>query len=236
MITETLRLDWIQLRRDIILHRRSMLPAVLIFAGFETYFVIRVNQPTFWLIFTCVYASFLTVIPLNRSDKFGTLAWSCTLPVTRADLVRGAYVTAWAVMAGLFVLAFALAAFVPGSRLVVSDFLVPGRLLLVAGIATFILALLLPFTVRFGLMGMLVMLVVFQIIGAGTFIVARLTGGMDAVEGGIGGAVRAIAGGLAALRDTLSGPLYYPVVLLALVLVNWASYHLALALFRRREL
>lgn len=232
MTTETLRRDWILLRRDWILHRRALLPAALIFATFQVYFVIVANHPTLWLVLTCIYMSFLTVIPLNRDGKFRALAWSCTLPVTRADLARGHYMTAWTLAAGLFLVALALAAFVPGTKLSAAMFLNPNRLLLAAGITAFILALLLPFTIRFGLIGILLVLVVLQIVGAVTFVVAETTGSMDIVEGRVGAAFRALADGAAELPEILS----IPVFLLALVLVNWASYKIAVALFRRRDL
>jgi hypothetical protein len=236
MMTELLHRDWILLRRDLILHRRALLPSVLIFAAFQVYFVMVANHATLWLVFTCIWMTFITVVPLNREDKFGTRAWSCTLPVSRADLMRGHYVTAWATVVGMFVVALALAAFVPGSRLSVSMLLSPDRLLLAAGITTFILALLLPFTVRFGFMGVMMLLVVLQILGAAMFVVAKTTGSMDAVESGIAAPFRALAAGIAALRETLPLIVFQLAILLALVLVNWASYRISLAYFRRRDL
>jgi hypothetical protein len=236
MTTELLKRDWILLRRDAILHWRTMLPAALIFAAFQVYFVMVVNQAKLWLVLACVYIAFLSVVPINRDDKMGTVAWSCTLPVTRADLVRGRYVTAWALVFSLFAVAFALAAFVPGSNLSLPDFLAPNRLLLVAGVCTFVLAGLIPFTIQFGFMGVLLMMVVLQIAGALLFVVAKATGGQNSVEGGIASFFQALGAGLVALRETLSAPVFQLVLLLALVLINWASYRISVALFRRRDL
>lgn len=236
MSTEAIRRDWIQLRRDLILHRRALLPSVLVFAAFQVYFVIVANHATLWLVFTCIWMAFITVVPLNRDDKFGTRAWSCTLPVTRADVVRGYYVTAWALVTGMFAVALALAAFVPRSKLSALMFLYPDRLLLVGGVCTFILALLLPFTIRFGFMGVLFLLVVLQILGAVTFVVSKATGSMDSVEGGIGAAFRTLAGGVVGLREALPLPVFHLALLLVLALVNWASYRISLTLFRRLDL
>ncbi len=236
MMTELLRRDWILLRRDLMLHWRVMAPAVLIFATFQAWFVREINQPTVWLVFVCIYMSFLTVIPINVDDKAGTYAWSCTLPVTRADLVRGRYVTAWAMILGLFALTIALTAFVPGSKLPPAMYLEPNRLLLTIGIATFILGLIIPFTLQFGLMGVMLMLVVLQLVGAGMFVVAKLSGAMDAVEGGVAVPFRALAAGITALREALPSPIFQLVLLAVLVLLNWGSYRFALALFRRKEL
>jgi hypothetical protein len=236
MTTELFRRDWILLRRDLILTWRVMLPSILFYTAFQVWIVREINHPTLWLVFICVYMTFLTVIPINVDDKAGTNAWSCTLPVTRADLVRGRYVTAWALIALMFTLAILVATFVPGSKLSAEMILNPNSLLLTMGIATFILAPLIPFTLKFGMMGVMLMLVVFQVLGAGLFVVARLTGAMDAVEGGIAAPFRVVIGGVTAFRDNLPALAFQLVVLAALVLVNAASYRFALAIFRRKEL
>jgi hypothetical protein len=236
MTAEALRRLWILLRRSFILHGRALLVPVLIFAAFEAYFVMRVFHPTVWLVFTCIYMSFIAPLPINRDDKFGTAAWSCTLPVTRADLVRGHYATAWALVMSLLVLALLLAVFVPGSKVPPATFLGPNRLLLVAGVLTCVLALLIPFTMRFGLMGLLLVLAVLQIAGAALFVVANVTGSMGAVEGGVAAPFRALAAGISGLRGALPAPVFQLAMLLGLLVVNWASYRLALAFFRRRDL
>jgi len=236
MTANGLRQDWLQLRRDLILHRRALLPAALIFAAFQVYFVIAIQHPTLWLVFTCVYLSFFTVIPPNRDDRFGATAWSCTLPLSRADVVRGRYVTGWALAAALFVTALALATFVPGSKIPPAVFMDPDRLLLAAAVATFIIALLLPFALRFGFIGVMLVAVALQIAAALLFVVAKITGGQNSVEGGIAAAFRALAAGVAALRATLSVPVFQLTLLLTLVLVNWLSYRFSVALFRRRDL
>jgi hypothetical protein len=151
-------------------------------------------------------------------------------------VVRGRYVTAWALAAGLFVTALALATLVPGSKVPPAVFLDPDRLLLAATVITFIIALLLPFTIRFGFIGVMLVAVALQIAAAVLFVVAKLTGRQDSVEGGIGAAFRALAAGVAALRATLSVPVFQLGLVLTLVVVNWLSYRFSVALFRRRDL
>jgi hypothetical protein len=219
-----------------ILHWRVMLPSVLFFAAFQAWMVREISGPTVWLIFVCVYMTFLTVIPINVDDKAGTNAWLCTLPVTRADVTRGRYATAWAMIAGMFAIGVVVAEFMPGSKLSAGMLLSPNTLLLVIGIATFILSLLIPFTIRFGMMGILLMMVGFQLLGAGLFVVAKLSGSMDAVEGGVLVPFRALAAGITALRDGLPALAFQLLMLAFFALVNWAGYRFALALFRRQEL
>jgi hypothetical protein len=224
------------LRRDMILHWRVMVPSILFYAAFQGWIVREINNPTLWLVFICVYMTFLTVIPINVDDKAGTYAWSCTLPVTRADLVRGRYVTAWALLALMLTLSIALAALMPGSKLTAGTVLNPDGLLLVLGIATFLLAPLIPFTLKFGMMGVMLMLVFFQVLAAALFVFAKATGTRDAVEGGVAAPFRVIIAGVTALHDYLPYLVFLVVVLAALALVNALSYRFALAIFRRKEL
>lgn len=235
-MTEMIRRRWLLVRRDLVLHRTSLLIAALVFLAFEAYMISQIDSVTAWLVFTCVYASFLTVIPLNRDDKYGSTGWICTFPVTRAEVAEGRYVTSWT-LAFLFMAAcLVLAALVPGRAVTFSALVQADRLLLLAGIIVLILALLLPFTIRFGFMGVLLMLVVLQIAGAVLLIVSRLTASMDRVEGGIGAFFGMLIGWVTGVRDALPLPLYYLVVVFFLIGITWASVRFSAALFRRRDL
>jgi hypothetical protein len=236
MVTDALRRDWIMLRRDAILYWRALVTAILIYTAFQAYFVARVSHPTVWMVCTSVYVSFITVIPLTIEDRFRTAAWTCTLPLTRAEIVRGRYVTSWTLVVGLFLVALALAALMPGSAVPPSALLTPDRLLIAGGVITVILLAVLPFTIRFGFMGVMLGLVTLQIAGAVFFVVAKVTGHMGGVEGAIGGAFRFLTAWISMLRERLPLPLFRVVMLAVLILVNWAGYRGAVAAFRRREL
>jgi len=233
-MTELIRRDWIPLRRDLILHRRTLLLVLLIYVVYQAWFVREFNNPTPWLVFNCIYLAFITVVPLTIDEKTGTLPWLCTLPVTRADLVRGRYVTAWAMVAGMYTVSLGLAAFVPGSDISPTWILEPDSLLLAAGITTFFVALMLPFTIRFGFTGVLLALVAAQVLGGVMLVVVMITGG--GAGGGISSMVGSLRHGIVALRETMSVPVFQLVLLVVLVLVNWTSYRASVALFRRREL
>lgn len=224
------------LLRDWILHRRAYVPIVAIFAAFQVYFVLNADKPRLWLVFTSVYISFLTVVPFTRDDRFRTVAWSCTLPVSRSDLVKARFAGAWVLVAAVFLVAFALAALVPGSKLsgvLPAD---PEALLLAGAVVSFILILLLPFTIRFGFLGIVIGLVALQILIAGSFVVSKATGRQDQVEGGVAAAFWPLIDGIVAARESLTPPWFFLAALLSLILLNWVGYRFALALFRRREL
>jgi hypothetical protein len=223
------------LQRDWFLHRRALLTVILIFSAFEVYFVLVANHPRMWLVFTCIYISFFVIVPMTRDDKFRAFAWSRTLPVTRSDLVQARYVSSWVIVGGAFLSALALAAFLPGSKVAPALPLDPRSLLLAATVITIIFFLLIPFTIRFGLMGVFIGLAVLQLVGAGLFVFASLTASFDAVEGTIAGIFKPPIAAIAAIRSTLPSAAFNLVALLTLILINWVGYRLALALFRRRE-
>jgi hypothetical protein len=224
------------LLREWILHGRALATIVAIFAAFQVYFVLNADKPRLWLVFTSVYVSFLTVVPFTRDDKFRSVAWSCTLPVSRSDLVRARYAGAWILVAAAFLVAFALAALLPGSKLSGALPADPEALLLSGVVVSLMLALLLPFTIRFGFLGLVIGLAALQILAAALFVASKTTGRQDQVEGGVGAVFRPLIDGIVAARESLGPPGFFLAALLSLVLLNWAGYRFALALFRRREL
>ncbi|MGD8867295.1 MAG: ABC-2 transporter permease [Gemmatimonadales bacterium] len=223
------------LQRDWYLHRRALLMVILIFSAFEVYFVLVANHPRMWLVFTCIYISFFVIVPMTRDDKFRAHAWASTLPVTRADLVRSRYVASWVIVALAFLPAFALAAFLPGSKLASALPVDPRSLLLAATVITIIFFLVIPFTARFGLMGVFIGLAAIQLIGAGLFVFASATGSFEAVEGGVAAVFKPPIAAVAAIRNSLPSIAFNIMALLTLVLINWLGYRFALMLFRRRE-
>lgn len=223
------------LRRDWFLHRRALLTVILIFSAFEIYFVLVANQPRVWLVFTCIYISFFVIVPLTRDDKFRALAWAATLPVTRADLVRARYVASWVIVAVAFLEVLLLAVFLPGSKLAPALPVDPRSLLSAATVVTIIFLLVIPFTVRFGLIGIFIGLAALQLVGAGLFVFASATGNFEAVEGGVASVFKPPIAAVAAIRNSLPDLAFNLAAVLALVLINWIGYRLALALFRRRE-
>lgn len=223
------------LQRDWFLHRRALLTVILIFSAFEVYFVLVANHPRMWLVFTCIYISFFVIVPMTRDDKFRAFAWACTLPVTRSDLVKARYVSSWVIVGVGLLSALALAAFLPGSRVAPALPLDARSLLLAATVVTIIFVLLIPFTIRYGLMGVFIGLALLQLVGAGLFVFASATGSFDAVEGTIAAAFKPPIAAIAAIRESLPSAAFNVLALVTLVLINWLGYRFAATLIRRRE-
>ncbi len=177
--------------------------------------------------------AFLPVMMLVREDKFKAGALVCSLPVTRDAIVASRYLGGWLV--ALTGVAVAIAAMLALSLLGVNPLrpptpMLPATAVTVVGLA---LAVMLPMAIRFGMVGVFALLIGTQLLGvvvllAGAMFDARLVQGINA-------AVKAIVSGSARLRDAL-GPAAYSAVLVGTVAVlNYASFRLSSALYRRRE-
>ncbi len=231
------RNDWLLVRRDWILNRWAILTTVFVFATFQVLFVqLPSNLAYVWLFVSCIWAAALTLAPLSREDKFRGAAWSCTLPVSRPDLVKARYIGAWLLAVGAYLVAFTVAMLAPGSKISAAFALDPDTLLLVATIIGTILAIMLPSIVRFGVKGVLVLLVPVNILLPIVFVVSKAMGAQDDVEGNVIAGLQTLAAMIGGVRDGLSRPLFYLAVVLLLLAANWASYRFAVALFLRREL
>jgi len=223
--------------RDWTLHRRALLPMMAIFAVFQVYFVLRVDSTTFWLVFTCLYAMGLTIMPFAREDKFGSAAWTCTLPVTRAQIIGARFVEAWLLALAWIALSTLIAALIPGSNIAVESLAEPATILLAVTIITVILSLLLPFTIRFGILGVLIVGVAAQILGTVVLLVLVLTGGRRSAGGDpIGSAIGAIGSGITLVHGALPPVAFYLLAFATLAALHWASYRSAVVLFNRKEL
>jgi hypothetical protein len=224
------------LMREWILSRRNLLAIVGIFLAFQAYFVCRVSSPRLYLIFAAVYASMLTLTLFLREDRFGATAWSCTLPVRRRDLVLARSLGAWIIVTGSLALALLLAGIMPGSAVPVAAVFNPATLFLAAAAVTIVLALMLPFAIRFGFLGVMIFLVGIQVVGVAVLLIAVNTlDSARASKGVLAGGMEALTEDLAVVRDFLSPPVFYLAVTAALIVVNWLGFRLAVALFRRRE-
>lgn len=225
------------LYRNWLLNRRALLFKTGIFAAFQFFLVHQaVSQQALWLGANSFIAAAISIAPLAMEDGYRAHAWSCTLPVTRANLVKGHYVSAWVLAAGMLLVAIVVTAVVPGGRIRPFFAFWPGSLLLAGTFITAVLAFLMPALFRFGLLGILALLIPVNIVLPTVFVISKVTGTQDDVEGTVIAGIRAITELATAWRDGLSRPLFYLAVLLTLLFVNWASYRVAVVLFLRREL
>ena len=94
-----------------------------------------------------------------------------------------------------------------------------------------VVASLLPFTLRFGMSGVLVFLVSAQLAGIVALLVAAMFGGL----GGPGTTVRSAVKAVVRMRDALGPAGFSAAAIAAVLLLNLASYRLSARIYRRRE-
>jgi len=217
--------------KDLILARRTlgifalMLLAVLCLYGW------RGMEPGPYVVFGCLMAAMAPLSALATEDKFKALALGCSLPVRRDDIVLGKYMSAW--LTGLvgYVALTAVGLLMPWTHINAEGLLKPDLLFRALLTIAIVIGLLLPFTLRFGFMGLLLFGVVAQVLGVLVFALAVLDPGRFNPEIIIG----TIRHGAESLRQSLGAAGYRLVLLSAAGLLNFLSLIISRALFRRRE-
>jgi hypothetical protein len=186
-----------------------------------------------WSGWVAVACAFLPIILVGREDKFKAWALACSLPVTRDAIVASRYLGGWIVaLAGVAVAALAMGALsLFGVRpLLPPTPMLPVALLVVIGIT---LALMMPLTLRFGIVGIIAILVVTQLLGVALVVASALfrVGAVQFIES----VVKGVSAGVAHMRATLGAAAFSAVLLLAVAAFNGASYTLSAWIYRRRD-
>jgi hypothetical protein len=224
---------WTLVRKDLILDRRQVVLNFVLYLIMAPVFLSLMSAVPVKLI--AAWAGIVgTMIPLSllaREDKFHSARLTCSLPVTRDTVVASRFAGGWilALSGGLAIVGAAYGAYRAGLGNPVGDW---SQTLLVGFVTIgLILAVLFPFTMRFGFAGLMGFLVFTQILGIVAFLGAVFVGGHGAIRKVIGGTIGAVQ----SLQEPL-GPVGYDLFLVAAVVVlNVGSLFLARWIYRRRE-
>ena len=225
------------LYREWILHRQVVALMFGIFGAYQIYAMMNMDSARGWVVFAAVYSAFLTAALFIREDKFRATGWTCILPIKRIELVRARFIASWVMVVAALGGATLLAAVLPGTKFPVSEIFDTSTLLIVAALTTLIFAWVLPFSIRFGMVGIMIFLVGAQL---GGVLLLLIGSRMNRASGGGGRPIRttlaAISDALVSARETLSPTLFVVVVIVVLIVVNWLAFRFASFLFDRREL
>jgi ABC-type transport system involved in multi-copper enzyme maturation permease subunit len=223
---------WTLIRKDLIFNRRMLGLNLAFYLLLLPVYASLVHDlpPPLYAGFAAVICSMVPLTLVAREDKFRTAALTCSLPVTRDAIVSARY---WG--GGLVTLAAIAAILAAGYLVPQTGFAAHaagvGRALLVAFvIAGLVQAALLPFTIRFGLAGLMVFLVGTQVLGIVALLSAMLLG-LDVLRGVIG----TIGAALRAVREWGGDAGLAAVLVTAVALLNVASHRLSRRLYRARE-
>lgn len=220
------------IRKDLILNQTALLANLLIMVGFLCFMSSwEEGAPAgSFAFFSGIMMAFVPVMVITREDKFKAMALGCSLPVTRKTIVQSRYLFAVACSVLGISLAFLLGAFFPLSQLDPAQLFRPGAIFLALSVTTLAVALLLPFTLRFGAMGLILVLAGFQVLGIVALTLVRLK--ESSADRRL---IDMLVGSVVDLHSHFGSGAFYLLLLLFLSGMLAASYGLSLWVFSRRE-
>lgn len=217
------------LLKDFHLHRRYILALGVLFPFYIGLMSTRVDEsPRVFALLSAFMYAIVALVLYTREDKFKAVGLSVSLPSTRRRVILGRYLMSWAVMLSLWTLGTAISLLWPGPGLKPSDFIGAGAVLAVLSYMTACLGVFHPLIVRFGLAGFLAFVVGMQVLGVAALALRLRLSSVKALIGSVGK-------GIAAAQATLGPAGAVAAVLAALLFVNWVSFEVSAALFKRRE-
>jgi ABC-type transport system involved in multi-copper enzyme maturation permease subunit len=166
-----------------------------------------------------------------REDKLRTTATLASLPVSRRTLVQARYLVAGAVGIATYAVVVVMAAALPWSVQRAAELIETRTLLLTLTLASAAIALLMPVVVRFGMLGVLVFLGAFQVLGVGVMVAFEFFGSRSGV-----GVFSAVERGIVALYRGLDQPVVILQTAAIVALATWLSFRLSVYFAWRREL
>jgi ABC-type transport system involved in multi-copper enzyme maturation permease subunit len=184
---------------------------------------------------TAVGAAFIGALMATtmaaREDKLRTSATLASLPVSRRILVEARYLVAYIVGAATYLVVVAMAAALPWSVQRAAELIELRTLLLTLTLASLAIALLMPVVIRYGMLGVMVFLGAFQVLGVAVMVAFEFFGSRSAV-----GVFSVIERSIAALHQGLNQPVVILETAAVVALAIWLSFRLSVLLAERRDL
>jgi ABC-type transport system involved in multi-copper enzyme maturation permease subunit len=220
------------IRKDLILNQTALVSNLLIMAGFLGFMSSWEEGASAgsFAFFTGIMMAFVPVMVVTREDKFRAMALGCSLPVTRKTIVQARYLLAVGTSVIGISFAFLIGAFFPLSELDPASLFRPGAVFLALSVTTVAITLLLPFTLRFGAMGLILVLAGTQVLGIVALTLVKI--GESSADKRF---IDTLVGSVMDLHSRLGPEVFYFLLALFLCGILMASYGLSLWVFRRRE-
>jgi ABC-2 family transporter protein len=216
------------IRRDILLHKKFIVFLGVFYLIYLGYFGSRLDNPRILAIIGPFLMAIFPISIFSREDKFKSLAFCLSLPMTRAEFLRARYALSWIMMGVVYAAAALLMSVLPGAKTQAAEALDVRTLLLTLLVTSLLFGFLMPLSVRFGWMGLIIFLVALQVLGALVLFIrplAKLILPMFSAYPRAIETVHAAAGPAGALAAGV----------IVLFLLNYASYRVSTALFRAME-
>lgn len=222
------------LRLEFLYCRKQILIVLTVFSAYFAIMAARIGSPGLFIVTTSLMVGVsMPFVLLGREDKFKTAALVCSLPVRRSTVVLGKCAATWVAIGLGLACALLVAAVLPFSNVALSDVLSLKTLLISVFLISLVFAVILLFTLRFGLTGILILLVGSQLLGVVMLMLMQIgRGGGNPFRT----VIRAVQSGLRALLHHGPTAGFLLALLAAIVAVNAVSILAGLALYARRDL
>lgn len=219
------------IRKDVLLNGKQFW-GLLPWLAWAAYAVGQDHMGALTAVSGSLVGALMTVSIGAREDKFGAAAVMASLPVPRRTFVQARYLLALVIGAAMLIVVAGMSAVLPWSAQSSAEALDSRTLLLGLAVAAVATAVLMPVTVRFGLVGLIGFFGVLQVTGVGLLLLPARFGGKAALRG----AFRATERFFIDLHGSLDAPGTILQVAVVAALAVWMSYRAAVALVDRQEL
>ncbi len=222
------------LRLEYLFNLRQILIVLAIFSAYFAWAVNRIDSPGVFTIATSIMVGLgLPFAIVGREDKFKTAALVCSLPVRRSTVVLSKFAATWAAMLLGMGYTLFLTAVLPFSKISLAGVLSVKSLLVSLFLMSILFAVILPFTIRFGLTGIIILLVGCQLLGIVALILTQMLGGAG---NPLRSFFRAVERGLRFLLHHQATPAYLLALAGGIMAVNLLAILVSRAVYARREL
>jgi len=215
--------------KDLVLHKKFLAVISLLFIAQMGFFGSGINSPRIFFLFSMIMSGMIPVMIFTREDKFKALSMTCSLPVSRRQIVLARYVLGWLLTLTIEVLMAGAVLLFPGSKLGPSDLLNLNMFVFALAMMTAILSILMPLLIRFGIAGIFVILIGAQVLG---IIVLSFRFKWENILVALIAAMKSV---FAFLSAGVGDPGHLALVLGMICLVNLASIKCSEFLFRRKD-
>ncbi len=220
--------------RELILNKKLLLTYALMITLLFGLYPVVIDHAKTMVAFSYIYLAFVPASLFAREQKLRSAAITCSLPVTRNEVLLSKYLLSLGlVLIGMLYLIIVVwvSPFVSFLKAEMLDYrnLAPG--IFTVSLA---MAILLPFIIGLGFMGLIVLLVGLQLVAAALLLAARAFSGT--FRDGIGAIIEGVGSMFAFLKDSLGQPKYALFLIGIGVLLIVLSYFVSLALYKRKEL
>jgi ABC-type transport system involved in multi-copper enzyme maturation permease subunit len=220
--------------QEYLFNKKNLLIFAVMLPLFFVFYPILVDEGGVVVGFCFAYIGILPATIPAKEHRYRTAAITCSMPVTRKQVVRSKYLAALifcAVGIALFLLVSAINPMLqfPLQQIFNLKTIATGIFVL-----SICLAVLFPIIMRFGIMGIMIVLIIFQVLGSAMLLLAsQLSRGF---RGGIDAVFKTIGGAFQFLQSTFGSPGYPLFLLAAAGILIFLSHVVCIAVFRRKAL